>query len=260
MTIRTDPETLMRTTFEDADVPDAENDLELQKIQQLVEQADAEVAEAEAVLAATRARAKVTRLRESLARAQSGLPVDDSDLIEIDDPAAAGYVGRQTRWRLPDVHIAVRLMSGILCVVAIAGCGYLSWQHHQLAADEQRQTEFINAAREGISALTSLDFNHAQEDIDKVLEHATGDFERDFQARGSDFAKVVLDSKVVTRGTVHSAALQTMTDDSAVVLVAATSQVTNNAGADKAPRAWRLSVSVAREGGQYLISDVEFVP
>jgi Mce-associated membrane protein len=49
-------------------------------------------------------------------------------------------------------------------------------------------------------------------------------------------------------------------DDSGVVLVAAESKVTNAAGAQQDPRAWRLSVSLQRDGGQLKMSKVEFVP
>ena len=53
-----------------------------------------------------------------------------------------------------------------------------------------------------------------------------------------DFTKVVEQSKVVSQGTVQAAAveLDTMTDNSAVVLVACTSEVTNAAGAKQDPR------------------------
>ena len=51
-----------------------------------------------------------------------------------------------------------------------------------------------------------------------------------------------------------------MTDDSAVVLVAATSEVTNAAGAKEESRAWRLSVTVTRVDGELKMSKVEFVP
>ena len=58
----------------------------------------------------------------------------------------------------------------------------------------------------------------------------------------------------------QAAAVESMTDDSAVVLVSATSTVTNAAGAKQDPRPWRLSVNVARDGDRVKISKVEFVP
>ena len=69
-----------------------------------------------------------------------------------------------------------------------------------------------------------------------------------------------LGSAVATEGKVDSAAVQSMTDDSAVVLVAASSKVTNSAGAKQEPRAWRLSVTVERVDGRLKMSKVEIVP
>ena len=67
---------------------------------------------------------------------------------------------------------------------------------------------------------------------------------------------------MISQGSVQADAvdLDTMTDDSAVVLVATTSEVTNAAGAKQDPRNYRLIVTVARDGGQLKLSKVEFVP
>jgi Mce-associated membrane protein len=51
-----------------------------------------------------------------------------------------------------------------------------------------------------------------------------------------------------------------MTGDSATVLVAATSTMSNSAGGQQPPRSWRLSVTVQRDRGQLKVSKVEFVP
>jgi Mce-associated membrane protein len=65
---------------------------------------------------------------------------------------------------------------------------------------------------------------------------------------------------VITEVTVNSTAVESMTNDSAVVLVSASSRVTNSAGAQQEPRSWRLSVNLQRDGGQIKMSKVEFVP
>lgn len=223
-------------------------------IREEAEHAAAEVAEAEAILAATRARVKALRLRERLVRLEAGETTetdDDIDESDVDEAAA-------TRWR-PRLIAVLRGLLFALTVSATAAGGYVLWQHHQVQRIHQRELEYVDAARIGVLALTSLDVSHAQDGVNNVLAHATGDFKREFQARAEDFAKVVVDSKVVTEGKIHSAAVQSMTADSAVVLVAATSQVTNNAGAEKAPRAWRLKVTMKREGDQIKMANVEFV-
>jgi len=109
--------------------------------------------------------------------------------------------------------------------------------------------------------LMSLDFNDAQANVDRIIENTTGQFKSDFQDQAEDFVKVAQDSKVITDVTVTAAAVESMTPNQAVVLVAATSRVTNSSGAKQEPRAWRLQVSLERvEGGQIKMAKVEFVP
>lgn len=67
-------------------------------------------------------------------------------------------------------------------------------------------------------------------------------------------------AKVTTEAQVNATAVDSMTDDSAVVLVAATSRISNSAGADQDPRNWRLSVTVKQDGDQIKLAKVEFVP
>jgi Mce-associated membrane protein len=67
---------------------------------------------------------------------------------------------------------------------------------------------------------------------------------------------------VVSQGSVQATAveLDSMTENSAVVLVASTSEVTNAAGAKQDPRKYRVIVTLTRDGGQLKMSKVEFVP
>lgn len=83
----------------------------------------------------------------------------------------------------------------------------------------------------------SLDFNKAKEDVQPIIDNSTGQFKSDFEIQAEDFIKVAQDSKVTTEVTVNSTAVESMSQDTAVVLVAATSRVTNAAGAKQEPRA-----------------------
>ena len=51
-------------------------------------------------------------------------------------------------------------------------------------------------------------------------------------------------------GSVSAAALESVNGDSGVVLLAASSKVTNANGAQQDPRSWRMSVTLTRDGGQ----------
>jgi Mce-associated membrane protein len=164
---------------------------------------------------------------------------------------------RRPKWSTIAAAVAI-----IVTLAALAGSGYMIKQHRDAVQQRQRAAEFVAAARQGVVTLTSLDFNNAKQGVQRILENSTGSFKDDFLKMADDFTKVVEQSKVVSQGSVQSAAveLDSMTADSAVVLVASTSEVTNAAGAKQDPRNYRLIVTVARDGGQLKISKVEFVP
>ncbi|MBH0122004.1 hypothetical protein M1M07_14900 [Rhodococcus sp. HM1] len=209
----------------------------------------AEEAEAEAVAAEARARA--ARLRRQARTAGS----DDSGETTEAESTEAGSTGTGGRRRT----LAAVAASAVICTAVVA-CAYML-RHHAGASDrDRRAAEFEAAARQGVVTLTTLDFDNADADVQRVLDNSTGEFHDDFRNRAQDFVDVIEQSNVATEGTVDAAAVESMTDDSAVVLVAATSKVTNAAGADQEPRVWRLSVTVTRDGDRLKMSKVEFVP
>jgi Mce-associated membrane protein len=138
--------------------------------------------------------------------------------------------------------------------------GWMVWQHQQVAAEQQRSAEFAAAARQGVVTLMSLDFNHAEDNVKRILDNTTGDFKKDFEGQADEFIGVARQSKVTTEATVNSTAVQTMTKDTATVLVAVTTKVSNAASPEQEPRSWRLRVDMARDGGQLKLGKVEFVP
>jgi Mce-associated membrane protein len=256
----------------------------------LAEQAEAEAAEAEALAAAARARARAIKLRrEAQARADedAGGTAEDTTAVEAGDatietpgtpeipeepetpqpseaPESSETSTESTRRRLPVPGIpGLSTLLTATAVVAICGLlgasGWMLWHHHTVQAERQRSAAYSAAARQGVINLTSLDFNKAKEDVQRVLDSATGEFRDDFQRRADDFASVVKDSKAVTEGSVTATAVESMGKDSAVVLVLANERVTNSAGAKDDPRAFRFRVSVVRDGDQLKISKVEFV-
>jgi Mce-associated membrane protein len=164
---------------------------------------------------------------------------------------------RRPKWSAIAAGVAI-----IVIFAALAGSGYMIKERRDAVGQHQRAAEFAAAARQGVVTLTSLDFNDAKQGVQRIVENSTGSFKDDFLKMADDFTKVVEQSKVISQGSVQEAAvdLDTMTNDSAVVLVASTSEITNAAGAKQDPRKYRLIVTVARDGGQLKISKVEFVP
>lgn len=169
---------------------------------------------------------------------------------------------RSRRMRMPRIRWkVVAAVVAILLILAFgAASGYMVWQHRLAQQEQQRTAEFTAAARQSVVTLMSLDFNRAQEDVQRIIDNSTGQFKTDFESQAEDFTRVAKDSKVVTEVTVNTAALSSMTDTNATALVSATSRVTNTAGANQEPRSWRLKVDLVREGDQIKMSKVEFVP
>ena len=256
----------------------------------LAEEAEAEAAEAEAVAAAARARARALRLRREADAAKAAetaaadtdtveAPEDDAEVDEeVDDvaateddkddvaDAAVELTGEPTRERrgvripLPTWKAVAAALTVLVIAALLTACVLMFISHRNVQADEQRRAEFEAAARQGVVTLMSLDYNKAKEDVQRIIDSSTGQFKTDFQNTSEDFVKVAVESKAVTETNVTATAVDSMTADTATVLVAASSRVTNAAGAKQEPRAWRLSVNLARDGGQLKLAKVEFVP
>jgi Mce-associated membrane protein len=215
----------------------------------------------------TDAEADVTDAEADTTDAEAGV----SEAVELTDPSAdiSDDVkepedepdSKRRRWRLGRISKVLAATVAIACTAALITLSVLMViDHRHQAAEEQRRAEFAAAGRQSVVTLMSLDFNKAKDDVQRIIENSTGTFKDDFKNQAEDFIKVAQDSKVITEVTVNIAAVESMTDDSAVVLVSATSRVTNSAGAKQEPRSWRLSVNLQREGGQIKMSKVEFVP
>ncbi|OBK70249.1 hypothetical protein [Mycobacterium sp. 1274761.0] len=168
---------------------------------------------------------------------------------------------RSRRFPRPSWKAVVGTLTVLLIAALLVGCGYMYWFHRQAQGEQQRRAEFEAAARQGVVTLMSLDYNKAKEDVQRIIDNSTGQFKQDFQNTADDFVNVAIDSKAITETNVTATAVESMNkDDTATVLVAASSRVTNAAGAKQEPRAWRLSVNLARDGGQLKLAKVEFVP
>lgn len=199
------------------------------------------------------------------AASQTDTGTDTVEVAAGDDDAAVTPTEQAPRRRLlrvPRISIPTLLKTAAIVVILglLALSGYMVWYHQNATQRQHRAAAFAAAAKQGVINMTSLDFNNAKRDVQRVLDSSTGGFKDDFAQRADDFTEVVEQSKVVTEGTVNSTAVESMGKDSAVVLVAATSHVTNSAGAKQEPRAWRLRVTVATDGAQLKMSQVEFVP
>ncbi len=220
----------------------------------LAEQAEARAAEAEAQAAAARAHAEDLRAQKTgrTAETTAGVTTELAGADEDDAPADPR--------RMPMRRTLATAVAALLAFALVAANGLMLWHGYQASQRRAQEAEFTAAAKQGVVNLLSLDFNKGDGDIKRLIDSTTGDFRADFEKSQNDFLTVMKDAKVVTNAAVKATAVESMTKDSAHVLVVAASQVSNSASAQQSARGWRLAVTVQRDNGQLKMSKVEFVP
>jgi len=212
-------------------------------------QAEAEAAEAEARAVAARARA--AELRDLLTETETE--------TEIETGAAVASAAPPARGRLLLQALAL-VLAGLATAGLLGASGWMLRQHHLDSEHRRLSAEYAAAARQGVINLMSVDYTSARETVQRVLDGSTGRFKSGFSDASEDFVKALEEEKIITKATVNDAAVESLTADSAVVLVSATSRREGPEAPEdqKAPRQWRVVMTLEREDGQIKVSAVEF--
>lgn len=229
----------------------------------VISQAEVEALAAEELAAAARARADGLRAR---AVEVDGSPGDSEITDSVSDLAGVETVAAQPSSRIwrrlhrPKLGAALATVAVLGSAALLAATGYMVHYDRQFDTELQRKAEFASSASQAVVTLMSIDGAKAEDNVKQIIANSTGEFRDDFQADAKDFIQVARESKAATTAAVRSAAVESMTPDSAVVLVTAATTVSNTAGTNQQPRNWRLSVTMIRDGAQLKMSKVEFVP
>lgn len=165
--------------------------------------------------------------------------------------------------RIPESMSSVRWMmrTGLAVVVALSALvGWLGFQDYKTQKAVAQRQHFLDAAKQGALNLTTIDWQHADTDVRRIMDGATGEFYNDFANRSQPFVDVLKQAKAASVGTVTAAGLESQTGDTAQALVSVAVKTSNSAAAEQVPRAWRMRISVQKLGDQMKVSNVEFVP
>jgi Mce-associated membrane protein len=221
--------------------------------------AEEELVRAEERAEAARARAAKLRLEAEAGSSEQSDATEDADVAEA-KPAASRSRARWLRRRRRPTRNAVGAGTAIVLIAAsLAASGYMVWQHRLLVQRQQHAAEFVAAAREEVAAMMSIDPAHAQENIQHTIDDATGLLKSQLEVTSSYVVKNAQDARITTKATVEDVAVESMTDNSAVVLVVAKSDTINPDKSNRPTVFWRLSVNIDRDGERLKMSKIDFV-
>jgi Mce-associated membrane protein len=240
--------------------------------------ADAQEAVALAEARAQAARARATQLNqkadaipgnqdEPIDAVADGEDIEDAvvpdSVAEAESPSVSARRRRfrLRRWlRRPRRKTLAAAVAAALVCGSLAASGYLVWHHQTVAQERQRTAEFAAAARQGAITLMSIDASKARQDVQRIIDNSTGQFKAGMLLHAEELVTSVEQSKVSTKVAVEAVGVESMTDDTAVVLVAVKAEATNPGKDKPPPRQWRVIMTLHREAGQPKVSAIEVLP
>jgi Mce-associated membrane protein len=194
---------------------------------------------------------------EAAAEAQAE-NAEDYDAATDDDLDASDDVAPVNKPMSP-VRLAAIL--GLAIVIALGALvGWLGFRAYQAREAQQQRNLFVQVGRQGAVNLTTIDWQHADADIQRILDSSTGTFYDDFANRSKPFVEVVKKAQSKSVGTVTEAGLESQSGDEAQVLVAVSVKTSNLGTDEEEPRRWRMRMTVQKLGTEAKVSNVAFVP
>lgn len=180
---------------------------------------------------------------------------DDAAVL---DPAAESQPASPPDGPMSAFRMA--LVAGLIGVVVTGGlAGWLSFRGYEDHRATVQRNLFVQAARQGAMDLTTIDYEHVDADVQRILDSATGTFHDTFAQRWRPFVDLVKRERSKLVGTVNDVGLESQNGDLGEVLVAVTVKSSNPEQAQREPQVWRMRITVRRVGDQGKISNVAFV-
>jgi Mce-associated membrane protein len=153
------------------------------------------------------------------------------------------------------------IVGALVAALALSAvAGWLEYRVHQSDQANQQRAVLLETARQAAVNLTTISYTEVDNDVKRIVDSATGSFRDDFQKRSPAFIDLVKQAHSKSVGTVTAAGLQSVSGNQAQALVAVSVKTSDAAAPEQEPRAWRMQISVTRDGDGAKVSDVQFVP
>jgi Mce-associated membrane protein len=166
-----------------------------------------------------------------------------------------------TSWRIVNL---VLIGVAFLLVVALGLVAVQAFRGDPAQARAEKTSHqfkaISKAARAETQAFLNVDYTNMDPLMAKVLAGATGSFKQQYAGARANLKASATTALARSTGKVRSVGVGDLTPKTAVVFVAADSQVTNKSTAGKAqPRYYRLKLTMVKQGDAWLTSDLQFV-
>lgn len=159
------------------------------------------------------------------------------------------------QWVLP-VTMAVAVLVAASAITASSVVLVNHRSHHELA---MKEVDLLGFARSFMTTFTSLDPFHANDYVDRILAHGTGDFAKQYREKVNQVLIHVAQAEP-TKGSALDAGVERWNDDgSANVLVVTEVTYKSPDGKQTIENTNRWVLTAQREGDQWKISSLQQV-
>ncbi len=138
-------------------------------------------------------------------------------------------------------------------------CGLSGYRVYQDRAADRMRELFVETGKRVAVDVTTIDHLHAESDVRRVLDSATGTFRNDFSGRSAALIDVVKRTQSTSVGTVTEAGLESVSGEEGRVLVSIAVTTRNFGVAEQQPRYWRMRLTLVRDEDAAKVSKVDFV-
>jgi Mce-associated membrane protein len=185
-------------------------------------------------------------------------PSECDEVVDYDEAGEDSGTPVSTR-RSPS-PLLLAFIAGLVAVVALGALsGWLGYRAYQSQQAKTERELYLQVARQGALNLTTIDYQHADADIQRILDSATGQFHDEFAQRSEPFVDVVKKAQSTSEGTVTEAGLESVAPDEAQAIVAVSVKTSVAGAPEQQPRSWRMRLTVQKSGADVKISNVGFV-
>lgn len=116
------------------------------------------------------------------------------------------------------------------------------------------------AAAEQVTTFLDIDHATVDEQLQRVLDGATGEFKKQFAAQVDSIKAQTEEQQSVAEATILKVGISTLTPEAATVFVAANTDITSKATKGESRTVpWRIQLDLVKEGERWLTAGLQFV-